>query len=293
MMLKRKGHIMPAPYVTIDEFADDFEGNWLKFGDFAWHDQPEDAEHWGHYTIEVRGSGLIDLSNRAVIEETIKPYLGVDAESERHRHFAHGWVDVLTVRVRDPITGRYTKAFKELWHIVDRLQDYPILDETHHGEMEYDATLVWIEENMPETKDSLPKDWKEQMFSELWDAGVMDSSDQGYWTDPKNLTEAAFALGFLSFDAAVEAGKIDNRFFRGVAEAAEGQITEIAASIDGWPEIVAERMYAMGLDLSTDQHGQVKRSEVKKALANLDKYESIMWLAKEVPGQARLFNPRR
>jgi len=62
-----------------------------------------------------------------------------DVVMERHSHWAVGHVDGFSVRVfRD---GDFTDAFRTYHGLVERLSEYPILDESEYGEREYVATV--------------------------------------------------------------------------------------------------------------------------------------------------------
>jgi len=59
---------------------------------------------------------------------------------ETHSHWAVGYLDGYSIRVYGK-DGGITDAFNEFCRIKERLDDYPILNESDYSEREYEATL--------------------------------------------------------------------------------------------------------------------------------------------------------
>ena len=93
-----------------DDIASEFRGNWMKFDSFGWHDQPDDAENWGHWGIDSRDSEILTQSNATAIRAELEPFMGgedADCCDESHRHWAVGHMGVITCRV-------YRKGYETL-----------------------------------------------------------------------------------------------------------------------------------------------------------------------------------
>ena len=165
--------------------ATDMAGNWLRFPCFAWSDQPDDAEYWTIYNTHHRDSGLLDQSNATAIRKALEPFNDGDDPDcgfECHRHWAYGWVECVTVRVYRP-WGTLTVAFKVLSELLDRLADYPILDEADYSEREHAAAIDNIEwEGRDAVAGGTPDTWPADVLSWLWEhdpAECENRDDQG------------------------------------------------------------------------------------------------------------------
>lgn len=76
---------------------------------------------------------------------------GKNVEVHRFKHWACGWFEIVLVRPD-------TKEAKNLLEIVKKYKDYPVLDEMHLGEKEYEAAgEVWDNMSIEERKDFLKK----------------------------------------------------------------------------------------------------------------------------------------
>lgn len=144
-----------------------------------------DADDWAIFYTHNRDSGLLDQSNAAAIGKALEPFTGEDdpdAVAERHDHWACGWIDGFAVRVFKD--GAITAAFRVYHELAERLEDYPLLDETDYSNREYDATVQNIELAAWRLKRSyaLPEGWASEVFSWFWDhndRAVENSDDQG------------------------------------------------------------------------------------------------------------------
>jgi len=109
------------------------KANWRKFDSFCWHDRPENADEFALVYTHNRDSGLIDQSNAHVIGEALAPFIDSgDVIPEHHGHFACGWVDGFAIRCGSDAERVYLE-------LRDAMDDYPILDESHLGELEQEA----------------------------------------------------------------------------------------------------------------------------------------------------------
>lgn len=188
----------------LEDAARKAAGNWREFPSFVWwraKDIP-DAGAWAVLYTHHRDSGILDQSNAAAISKKLEPLTegdDPDVVVERHDHWACGWIDGFAVRVFKD--GEITAAFRAYHGLAERLEDYPVLDETDYSNREYEATLQNIEFAAWRLKRSfvLPDGWPSEVFSWLWDhndRAVENKDDQGGYPREEELEEAFAALGY-------------------------------------------------------------------------------------------------
>lgn len=180
----------------------EFAGNWMRFQSFGWHDQPEDGENWGIYHLDSRDSDLLGKSNADVIRKEMLRFKNTVVE-QHFRHWACGWVDAIAVKVFKK-NGETTKAFEKLVDLIERMADYPALDEEDWSKREYEATVENIEEaGRRFLNDQAPEDWAKQAFSWLWDniQREIDAVDGGGgYPSEEGMKQCLKALGWLDPD---------------------------------------------------------------------------------------------
>lgn len=184
----------------INDIARQAAGNWMKFDSFCWHDRPDDAEQWCLVYTSNRDSGLLDQSNAAAIEKMMEPHLGENVISQCHNHWAVGHVDGYAIRVFDD-KGDVTDAFKAWQDIVEKLENYPVLDDDDHSSRESEATLENIKEaGRRFVIDNAPEDWAYQVltwFDENDQRAVECRDDGGGYPTDAQMKEALMALDWL------------------------------------------------------------------------------------------------
>jgi hypothetical protein len=125
----------------VGEAARALAGNWRRFEAFAWSAKPADRpDDCAIVYLSHRDSDTVDESNHAMIVRALRPAIGWLNDGEmvetcRHGHYAVGHVDGIVLRCVDE-TGEPTWAFRKLYELAERLDVYPILDETDHSERE-------------------------------------------------------------------------------------------------------------------------------------------------------------
>ncbi len=118
---------------------------------------------------------------------------------ERHSHFAVGWIDGFSIRVfRD---GEITDAFRCYHELMQRRDEFGVLDESDHASLEYEATLSNIEQSAWRLRKEfkLPDGWEAKVLSWLWEhneSSIENTDDEGGWPEPDHLEEAFNALGY-------------------------------------------------------------------------------------------------
>jgi hypothetical protein len=184
--------------------AKEAAGNWRRFESFAWDRARQLArpESWAIVYTNHRDSGLLDQSNAAAIEEALEPFTNgndPDVVAEHHHHWAVGWIDGFSIRVFR--RGRITKAFQTYHELVERMDDYPVLDDEDYSRREYEATLENIADSAWRLKRDfdLPEDWEAEVYSWLSDhdqAAIENRDDQGGYPDEDQVEAAFLALDF-------------------------------------------------------------------------------------------------
>jgi hypothetical protein len=193
-------------WANVEDAAQELAGNHRKFDSFAWWERPDDGDRWALVYTHHRDSGLLDQSNADELANELEKFTEGDAPdvvSERHSHWAVGWIDGYAIRVFDS-NDEITEAFRTYCMLQERMSDYPVLDEEDYSRREYEATLENIESaGRRFLADEIPEDWAGQCFSWFSDhnqRAVENRDDQGGYPDDEEMKEALDALGFLHED---------------------------------------------------------------------------------------------
>ncbi len=187
-------------------------GNYKQFHSFYSNlSSRDDHELWAIFYTHHRESSLLELANHKVIEKIIEPFcVGVDEDAEgheiypdceaiTHRHWAVGWIAGYQIRIfRDSSKTEKTEAAMAYEKILQRLENYPILDENLYSDMEYEATLENIQRLCKE------------MATEGWQLGdIEDATQRAYnWLsehNPNSLENNGDQGGHPSEDDLIEA----------------------------------------------------------------------------------------
>ncbi len=190
--------------MSIEDDAKEAVGNWRSFSDFGWSRQYEidDLDNWAIFYTHNRDSRLLEESNADAINEAMEPFTDgddPDVVMESHRHWAVGHVDGFSMRIFR--NGEITEAFKTYHELMERLEDYPILDEEAYSNREYEATIENISSAAYGIKGEyqLPEGWESEVFSWFWDhrqRAVENRDDQGGYPEEDDLRAAFDALGY-------------------------------------------------------------------------------------------------
>lgn len=199
------------------ELAAKLAGNWTTFDSFGPGRQLRrlDPKNYCLVYTHHRDSDLIDKSNAEVIARLLEPHTVVpddapdgftpDAETASCGHWAVGWIAGYVLRIRND-DGEFTDAFRLYADCKYRMEnEYPILDEEHHSQMEHEATCDNVQEAVrcfARCKDvaDLPANAWDRVMDWLNDndPGALEGHDgQGGWPDDDELTAAFTALGYL------------------------------------------------------------------------------------------------
>ncbi len=192
-------------WTDVESAAQEAAGNWRRFPCFAWHRSKDldDADRWAIFYTSGRDAGLLDQSNHAEIVKLLTPFLqgdDPDVVAESHSHRAVGYLDGFSIRVYGQ-DGGITDAFIEFCRIKQKLDDYPVLNESDYSEREYEATLANYRSEMWAVRKELPEGWEAEVYSWFRDHGhdrfIENRDDQGGWAPKDKITEALQSLGLL------------------------------------------------------------------------------------------------
>lgn len=191
-------------WTDVEDAAKQLAGNWQDFECFAWSRgyDLEDADQWAIWYTSSRDAGLLEQSNEAAINKQLEPFThghDPDLVFESHSHWAVGHVDGFSVRVFGK-DGTITDAFREFCSIKDRLDAYPVLDESDYSEREYTATLENYSSELWGSKE-LPEGWEGEVYHWFSNNGhdryTESRDDQGGYAPKKKIIEALQDLGLL------------------------------------------------------------------------------------------------
>ena len=190
--------------ITLEDAARKAAGNWQSWTCFVWFRDSEagDPGSWSIVYTHNRDAGLLKQSNAEFIAKALKPYTGgedPDVVLESHSHWAVGHVDGFSIRVYRG--GVITDAFRAYHDLLERLAEYPILDESDYAERELDATLDNIADACWRLKSQyeLPDGWDSEVYSWLSDnrpGSVENRDDRGGYPSEADLREAFGTLGY-------------------------------------------------------------------------------------------------
>lgn len=118
--------------------------------DFAYFGDLHEEDGWGRAFGVHRDSDALERSNWQVITEDLRERFPEDFTSEEYSHWLVGWVETGRVRVvRQPELGvseeNLTDAFLAVVEWRERLNSYPVLDESRYSELEWSEFQKWVE----------------------------------------------------------------------------------------------------------------------------------------------------
>jgi len=195
---------MPDPTETAAA-AKHAAGNWQTFDHFVWWRQSElaDAPHWTIFATHHRDSDLLEESNAAAFAKALEPFAAgddPDAVFEAHSHWAVGQVHAVSVRVYRP-DGTITPAFEALLALLEKREQYPVLDESDYSDRQTQATLDNYHSELGPLQTPLPDGWERQV-RDWFDAHgqerfTEDHDDRGGWAPREAIVLALQELGLL------------------------------------------------------------------------------------------------
>jgi hypothetical protein len=180
--------------------------------DFGWRGDTDETFHtWAlGPVIRHRNSGLLDESNAATMERWLTEAAErgeIEPDSWRVvscSHWAVGWVEHLSYRVVGD-DGRCTRVARWVRGWDRMLDDYPVADEGHYGDLTTEAEhgsvrqAAWDCLATRDLIETLPAGWESYVASALHDAGAMRSDDDcgGWPASEEALIQALHECGYL------------------------------------------------------------------------------------------------
>lgn len=186
--------------------AEELAGNWRKFSSFVWygsHDL-EDPDDWALVYYSNRDADLLTQSNAHHIEASFAHFFNCSSpyiKYEHHSHWGVGYVDGYAIKVHDK-RGRITNAFRRWCEIQSALTDYPVLDEEHYSELEWDQSAKCIKDaswNF-DIRDSAPDGWEYDALSELLNMFDHYYTGDEFYPEEDDLREVLIKLDLLEIE---------------------------------------------------------------------------------------------
>lgn len=170
--------------------------------DFGWWGGEDMFVTWGWAGIDMhRDSSILEISNFQVITKDLMEKFPDDFNIVGLGHWAVGHVDRLTVKViksasNDIDEDNITEAFREAIDWLVSLDDYPIADESHYADLEYEETLEYIKYDVP--KFVLQSEGFESKILEWFaENGVDVMIDAQVYPSDEDLVRAAYWNGLI------------------------------------------------------------------------------------------------
>ena len=181
--------LKPIPALELKELAEKWAGNYLKFDSYInWRNYAE-PEAWMVLEPVHRDSDALARSNAAVMERELAQFSNPEDEAILDKfggsepviikgdfftgnasHFLVGWTRQFIVRIHR--NGVITPAFTLLMQMLRDIEDYPILDEDHHSELELEDAIATIKSiGHSHVKGGAPKDWEYEVEHALTEEG--------------------------------------------------------------------------------------------------------------------------
>lgn len=189
--------------MTLEEAAKKFAGNHRKFESFCWWGRPDESDLWGIYHTQHRDSKILDQSNAAAIEKELEPWMDGDEGDvipQSFNHWAVGWIEGYAVRVyRD---GQITEAFQKFYELIQRMENYSVLDEEDFSNREWEAAIKNISQRGEFAKDA-HESWAHDVAGWLYDYNEleMENSDgMGAYPSDEAIIEALKDMDNLNPD---------------------------------------------------------------------------------------------
>lgn len=165
--------------------------------DFGWYDDERElGVNWVLTYASGKHSNLLDQSNYEVIHKDLSERFPEDVFDAWISHYVVGGFDQMLVRVKNE-DGSLTDAAYALedWYL--RLDDYPVADEEHYSNLQYEADISYISNHWvdPEYFDTstLTEGWESRVYSYLFDIGV---GCYGEGFNDEEIYDALWALGY-------------------------------------------------------------------------------------------------
>jgi hypothetical protein len=176
-------------------------------------DKPESFMYWGDLDLfntvgQVYGvhrdSDILSQSNWAAVHTMIAAAGLTESFPEyTSNHWAVGWVTALCIKLTTE-SGELNTPALDFWAaILERLENYPILDDDHFSNLEYEDLIQtiescyrWdIERAAGDSEINLPDDWVYAI------AGELDNISSSEEVTTEDVINAARVLGYIPMES--------------------------------------------------------------------------------------------
>ncbi|MGI8636635.1 MAG: hypothetical protein ACR2KZ_14660 [Segetibacter sp.] len=163
---------------------------------FMWFGDDEMFVTWGLTSLYRRINGgseeLINQSNLDVIFADLNTRFPECVRLESISHDVAGPLEQMSIQVLDVAGGKPTAAFAAYCEWTSKLEDYPLANEDHLSELEYEDAL--------DTFDMLVKyvDLREDLTQEQLSTLFSHVTESGYTFNEDDILEEATHLGWVS-----------------------------------------------------------------------------------------------
>ena len=174
--------------MNIEERAAAMADNHKNYKDFSWTDRPSEGVWCLHYT-HTRDSDRVERSNGKAIAVEMLKESSDDVSLEHHTHFAVGWVDGVAVKVYGD-DGAVTEAFQKLHELLEKIEEYPILDEDGYSSLENDE----LTEQMSQCIRHVGRNFEEKITQDIVDkvdAWIQANRSEAFYEERWSLKEKA------------------------------------------------------------------------------------------------------
>ncbi len=175
--------------------------------DFAYFGDLHQEDGWGRTFSQHRDSDTLERSNWQVITKDLTTRFPDDTAIESYNHWAVGWLETLRVKVllnpndSDPITeDNLTPAFHAVAEWLTDLDIYPVADESHWSELEYDEFIEYISAEVPRIwNHDHDEDMPEHLTHSVYEIVSEQScnADDLRYEDLESAVEEAWIAGLL------------------------------------------------------------------------------------------------
>jgi hypothetical protein len=174
--------------------------------------KPSDFGYWGHDNMFVTwgfcgidknpSSDILTISNFDVISADLMERFPKDFRIEEYRHWAVGSVTRLVCRVYRIINNEkfITPAFYEAMKWQNDLLDYPVADENHFSQLEYDNAVENMQYYLSTIRDIVRLDKSDYTAED-----IISYTSENFCCDYESINdyevyEAIYELGFCNLD---------------------------------------------------------------------------------------------
>ena len=167
----------------------------------------EDYSDYYVVLFQYRDSGTLERSNFSNALEELGGENSPNVIIARSSHWAVGWVEHLLIHKEDK------KHIEEAEKIIALLEDYPVLNEGHFSELEWEVLVSNIKEVMKlalekECSDSLAKNIATWLHDNDYEDDIVDYDGHGAWPSYRSIEAALQSIGVEKLSSQLFYGEV-------------------------------------------------------------------------------------